>query len=113
MGLFSAVFGTREERILRTCTSIYSKAKRMRPGKSEREYLKIVLITKPPFDYQFDQILDAILDSCTNIEDLSREISERGQPGSYLWEARERNLKLRNLESRNREFFCAFWGQPG
>lgn len=110
MGLFSAIFGTREDRILKTCTSIYNKAKRMRPGKSERDYLKIVLITKPPFDYQYDQLLDYILDSCSNIEELAQIISEEGKIGSNLWENRERNIKLGTLEKRNRQFALEFWG---
>ena len=110
MGLFSAIFGTREERILKSCTKIYNQAKKMRPGKNERDYLKIVLITKPPFDYQYDKILDSILDSCNVIEDLAREISEQGQPGSYFWESRARNVKLGTLEARNKAFFAEFWG---
>jgi len=107
--LFSTIFGTREERILKTCTKIYDKAKRIRPSRSERDYLKIVLITKPPFDYQVDQILDDILDSCENIEDLSTVIAEQGKIGSYLWEYRERNVKLGTLEARNKAFFTEFW----
>ena len=110
MGLFSTIFGTREERVLKTCTKIYDKAKRMRPGRSERDYLKIVLITKPPFDYQVDQIVYDILDSCENIEDLSTVIAEQGKIGSYLWESRERNVKLGTLEARNKAFFVEFWG---
>ena len=110
MGLFSAIFGTREKRILKTCTSIYNKAKTMRPGKNERDYLKIVLITKPPFDYQHDGVLDYILDSCSNIEELSQTISEYGKPDSYLWQDRQRNIKLRILEERNRRFASEFWG---
>ena len=110
MGLFSAIFRTREKSVLKTCTKLYNKAKKMRPDKNERDYLKIVLITKPPFDYQYDQILDKILDSCSNIEDLAREISKHGQLGSYLWESRKRNVKLGTLEARNRAFFTEFWG---
>jgi hypothetical protein len=45
MGLFSTIFGTQEERNLRTCLRIYSKAKKARPGKAERDYLKLVLIS--------------------------------------------------------------------
>lgn len=111
MGLFSSIFGTRQERVLKTCTKLYNKAKTIRPGKNERDYLKIVLITKPPFDYQYDQILDNILDPCSNIEDLARVISEQGQLGGYLWESRERNVKLGTLEDRNKAFFTEFWGQ--
>ena len=110
MGLFSTIFGTREERVLKACTEIYNKAKKMRLGRSERDYLKIVLITKPPFDYQVDQILDDILDSCENIKDLSMVIAEQRKIGSYLWESRERNIKLGTLETRNRTYFSEFWG---
>ncbi len=110
MGLFSAIFGTRGKNVLKTCTKLYNKAKRLRPGKSERDYLKIVLITKPPFDYQVDQILDDILDSCDNIEDLSMVIAEQGKIGSYLWESRETNIKSGTIETRNRKYFSEFWG---
>ncbi len=110
MGFFSAIFGTREEKVLKTCTKIYNKAKRMKPGRSERDYLKIVLITKPPFDYQVDEILDDILDSCENINDLSMVIAEQGEIGSSLWEFRERNVKLGILSARNKKYFSEFWG---
>lgn len=109
MGLFSAIFGTREERVLKKCVELYEKAQEGSPGKSERDYLKIVLITKPPFDYVHDGVLDKILDSCGTIQDLARQIARLGQVGSRLWEHRSRNIKLGHLESRNREFFSYFW----
>ncbi len=110
MGLLSAVFGTREERVLKTCARIYNSARTKRPGKNEREYLKLVLITKPPFDYQYDQVLDSILDSCSDIEDLARAISDQGRLGSCLWTFRQRNVKSGTLKARNRAFFAEFWG---
>ena len=117
MGLFSAIFGTQEERNLRTCLRIYNKAKRARPGKDDRDYLKLVLITKPPFDYQWDNILDRILDdSNNNIMELAKMIYTFGNPKSPLgksrWEARQRNIKLSHhkFQERNRQFFRYFWG---
>lgn len=110
MGILSSIFGTREEKILKTCTQIYNKAKAMRPGKTERDYLKIVLITKPPFDYQGDQILNDILDSCNSIEELSKIIAEEGKVGSSLWILREKNIRLGAFENRNRQYFSEFWG---
>jgi len=109
MGLFLTLFGTREERVLKTCTRIYNKTKKMRPGRNERDYLKFVLITKPPFDYQYDQVLDYILDSCSNIRELSKMISEQGKGGSHLWKSRERNVRLGALKNRNKKFFSEFW----
>jgi len=110
MGLLSAIFGTREERVRKTCGRLYNIARTLRPGKNERDYLKLVLITKPPFDYQYDQVLDSILESCSDIEDLARAISEQGQLGSCLWRFRQPNVKSGRLEARNRAFFAEFWG---
>lgn len=100
----------RERRIFKTCKSIYEKARAERPGKPERDYLKIVLITKPPFDYQHDKIIDITLDSCTDVEGLAQRIAELSSD-SNLWESRERNVKRykEELDSRNREFFTRFW----
>jgi len=117
MGFFSAIFGSQEERNFRTCLKIYDKAKKARPGKDERDYLKIVLITKPPFDYQYDVILERILDDCDNsIEKLAELIYAFGNPKSPLgkdsWEARERNIKWNQnkFKERNQKFFSDFWG---
>ena len=117
MGLYSAIFGTQEERNLRTCLRIYNKAKRARPGKDERDYLKIVLLTKPPFDYQWDNILERILDDSNNdITELAKMIYKLGNPKSPLgngrWEARQRNIKLSShkFQERNKHFFRDFWG---
>lgn len=111
MGLFSVIFGTHEERTLKTCTELYDKAKRMRPGKSERDYLKIVLLAKPPFDYQVDGVINEILVECQNIADLAEMISYHGKSGSHLWESRKRNVRDNDIEDGNRKFFVDFWGQ--
>ena len=108
MGIISTIFGTREQRVFKTCKKIYDDAKRKRPDRNERDYLKIILITKPPFDYQSDKMLDGILDSCRSVKDLSCEISNLGKLNS-LWNSRERNIKMGFLENRNRKFFSEFW----
>jgi len=109
MSLFLKIFGNRRQKILKTCTQIYNKAKKMRPDRCERDYLKIVLLTKPPFDYQHDKIIDNILDSCKDINDLSTIIDEQGKIGSFLWQSRERNIRLGTLKDRNEKFFSDFW----
>lgn len=110
MGILSSIFGTSDEKVTKMCIKLYNKAKQMRPGKNERDYLKIVLLTKPPFDYQEDEIINITLNSCNNIEDLARMICEFGKNGSDLWEYREENIKSGHLKSRNQAFFSEFWG---
>lgn len=68
------------------------------------------MITKPPFDYQDDNILDFILDSCENIEDLANAIIAHGQLGNILWEYRQENIKSGHLKKRNEAYFAEFWG---
>ena len=105
------------ERIYKTCVSIYNKAKKKRPNKPERYYLKLVLLTKPPYDYQHDNIIDAILNEhAHNITELAEYISEmqtmwtEGEPLPG-WEEREKNLRhyKQQLKERNRKFFEEFW----
>ena len=65
------------ERIYKTCLSIYNKAKKKRPNKPEWDYLKLVLLTKPPYDYQLDNIIDIILNEhAQNIHELAEFISK-------------------------------------
>ena len=92
------------------------KAKRARPGKNERDYLKLVLITKPPFDYQYDNVIERILDeSKEDIRELARLIYAFGHPrspvSSHSWEARQRNieLSLHSFQEKNKQFFRDFW----
>lgn len=97
----------------KTCKSIYRKSKKMRPGKPERDYLKIVLLTRPPFDFQHDKVNDLILDECPDIDSLAQFVAEMGSPGSDSWERREANVAVLKgrLEQRNAEFFDAFWNR--
>ena len=115
MGLLSRMFGKEPESIRRDCIKIYEKARRQRPGKPNQDYLKLVLLTKPPYDYQHDRIIEKVLKECSNIEELadyigfSLDTSLSGK--SSLWEFRKRNLKnLPQVKERNRKFFQEFWG---
>ena len=101
----------RKEKIKKTCLQVYNKAKKRRPNKSERDLLKVVLLTKPPFDYQNDKVIDGLLDMCNNISELSKIISDFSKPNDSLWQNRERNLKHINLKERNNVFFREFWSQ--
>lgn len=105
------------KKIYKTCVSIYTKAKKKRPNKPERDYLKLVLLTKPPYDFQLDNIIDLILNEYAhNIHELAEFISMMQTTRTkgelpFGWEERERNIKLykQKLEERNRKFFEEFW----
>ena len=93
-----------------TCAILYNEAKKKKPGKEETEYLKLILLTKPPFDYQLDVVIDETLKNFKSIEDLSDFITAVPK-NDYLWESRTRNLEIykKKLEERNRLFFQEFW----
>lgn len=116
MGILSKLFGADPDSAYKTCIKIYEKAKRKRPGKSERDYLKLVLLTKPPYDYQFDRVIDMLLDNFKTIEDLADHIANGQDPHNResqkdVWESRERNLKFApEVRERNKTFFRKFWG---
>jgi len=109
MGTIKKLFESREEKILKTCLELYNKAKKTRPDKSEYDCFKIVMITKPPFDYQADLVLDELLSSCKSINDLASIISEYSKLSSEFWKSREKNKKSRIFEERNKKFFEEFW----
>lgn len=109
MNIITTVFGNKKERILRTCTKLYKKAKKERPGRKESEYYKIILLTKPPFDYQYENVIGAILESTKSIGDLAKQIYMHGQINSHLWVARERNIKKGRVVEKNQEFIRKFW----
>jgi len=115
MGLLSRMFGKDPESIRRDCIKIYEKARRQKPGKPNQDYLKLVLLTKPPYDYQHDRIIEKVLKECSSIEELADYISFSLDTSlsskSSLWEFRKRNLKnLPQVKERNRKFFQEFWG---
>ena len=89
---------------------IYRDAKNLRPGKSEKEYFKLLLLTKPPFDYQLDTVIEFVINEYNLIEDLSDFVTEISKD-DCLWENRTKNLKIyrKKLEERNRLFFKEFW----
>lgn len=110
MGFLGNLFNSKE-RTKKTCRSLYDKARSARPDKPERDYLKIVLLTKPPFDYQFDSVIDGMLNEfCKNIDELGKHIADWQGDGS-LWANRERNLKRykEKLKTRNEVFFKELW----
>ena len=109
MGFFSKIFGSGQESAYKTCLKIYEKAKNKKPGKSERDYLKVVLLTKPPFDYQHDQVIEGLLDDNQTIEALAKYIAEQ-QNLKTMWEFRERNLKHSpRVKDRTNDFLREFW----
>lgn len=89
--------------------SLYNKAKKQRPDKPTADYLKLILITKPPFDYCSEKIIESILFECQNIDDLSDYIASNYKE-SYLWKIRENNRKFNPMvKERNEQFFREFW----
>jgi len=112
MGWLSKIFGADANGIHDTCIKIYHKFKIKRPNRNERDYLKMVLLTKPPFDYLMDYIIDRFLDEAPTIEQLAIFISENCKAnspvGNNLWDQRERNLKNKDqfkVKERNQQFF--------
>jgi len=105
----------KKNRVYKTCISLYNKAKKKKPNKPERDYLKFVLLTKPPYDYQSDKVIDSILGECADdINKLAEFISEmqiKDIETDSVWEARNRNLKLdkQKYKERNEVFFEEFW----
>ena len=109
-----------------TCIDLYQDAQQKCPGKPERDYLKIVLLTKPPFDFQHNGVIERILDENPTIEKLADFLVEisSGKTDTHnpefitrwsqqMWTARERNLSIeytkKKLRHRNEEFFRQFW----
>ncbi len=112
MNFLSKFFKHKSDKTIKTCISIYQKAKKERPNKPEKDYLKIVLLTKPPFDYLPDEIIDSTLDNFNNINDLATYIATTHKDKTF-WFFREKNLKYdkKNIKSRNSRFFYEFWGK--
>ncbi|MBC8431876.1 hypothetical protein [Desulfobacula sp.] len=116
MGILSKLFRTDPDSVYKACIKIYEKAKRERPGKNERDYLKLVLLTKPPYDYQHDKVINLLLDKFSTIEALADYIADMSDSYNrdsqkYVWESRERNLKfVPKVKKRNEAFFREFWG---
>jgi hypothetical protein len=92
------------------CIELYNKAKQKQSGKQDSEYFKLILLTRPPFDYQLDILIDEILQKFNSIEELADYIVEI-KKDDYLWDSRKRNLKYSNvdLRKRNKDFFRSFW----
>ncbi len=110
MNFFKKLFQNNFDKTRETCISIYQKAKKKRPNKSEKDYLKIVLLTKPPFDYLPDEIINSTLNNFDNINNLAFYIATIHKDKTF-WFFREKNLKYdkENIKSRNQQFFVEFW----
>ena len=106
LDLIKSLFQSPEE----TCFNLYKKAKKRKPNKPEKDYLKLILLTKPPFDYQSDQIIENTLDEFKSIDNLAGFITNIPND-SYLWKSRSRNLKRckEKITHRNNLFFKEFW----
>ena len=95
---------------IKKCKKFYNKAKNKRPGRPERDYFKIVLLSIPPFDYQYENVLDLAIDECDTIEELSELIASSSKKDSFLWESRKRNMKWGFGDTAsNRNFYSNFW----
>ena len=117
MGILSKLLGIDHKSVHKACVKIYETAKKKKPGKNERDYLKMVLLTKPPYDYQLDNSINYLLDEFKSIDKLADYIadgmssSDNRESLKHLWESRERNLKhAPEVKKRNEAFFQEFWG---
>jgi len=93
----------------KSCAVIFEDAKKRRPGKADSDYLKFVLLSKPPFDYQEDRVIENILKEFRSINDLEDFICNV-QKDETLWALRNKNLKRKSKEltMRNNEFLNSF-----
>ncbi|HBG62044.1 MAG: hypothetical protein A2Y03_06595 [Omnitrophica WOR_2 bacterium GWF2_38_59] len=106
MNIFKAVFRTQKQ----DCIHLYDEAKKKKPGKAEKEYLKLILLTKPPFDYQIDIVLERILKDFKSIDKLA-DFIDKIPVDDDMWKSRARNIKIykKQIEHRNMLFFKEFW----
>jgi hypothetical protein len=93
----------------KSCIAIFEEARKRSPGKANGDYLKFVLLSKAPFDYQEDRIIDSIISVFSTIDDLESFVSDV-QKDETFWAMRNKNLKRRSneLTVRNNEFFQTF-----
>jgi hypothetical protein len=92
----------------------YNDAKRKAPNKPERDYLKMVLINTPPFDWQLERVIEGILDEyLKDINDLSDFLAISYKPDNPLWKYRELNIMDSSIKehiSKNKnDFLKAFF----
>jgi len=93
MGFFSNIFWFNNKLIYRKCIKNYNKAKKKAPNRDERDYLKVVLLSMQPFDWQLDNVIDRILDEmCSNIDELANFVA-RNYSADILWQSRNDNFK--------------------
>jgi len=106
INLIKSFFQSRKQ----TCIFLYNEAKRKNPGKTEKEYLKLILLTKPSFDYQLDVVIEILLEEYPAIVDLADFVDELSVD-DYMWESRKRNIMefKEKLNCRNKLYFTQFW----
>lgn len=94
----------------KTSLYLYKRVKKRKPNKPEKDYLKLILLTKPPFDYQSDNVIEKTLNDFNTIEGLVDFIINIPKD-NHLWQSRKRNLYeyKRKLTDRNNQFFEEFW----
>lgn len=102
------MIGADDASVRRTCNQLYEKARRIRPDRDDRDCLKIVLMTKPPFDYLPGETIEEFLDEASNIEGLCDVVCRDGRE-RYLWEVREKMRTNRSIANGREEFFSWFW----
>ena len=74
MSILAKVLKKDRGKVYKACIKIYEETKRAHPGKPEIEYLRTVLMTKPPWDLHSKREIDAILECNETIQDLARFI---------------------------------------
>jgi hypothetical protein len=93
MGLLGDILGASDKSIFKACISIYQKQKKLLPNKPDRDYLKFVPLTKPPFDWQVKPVTDMILTAWSKIGGLAQYFVDNARD-QYLWNTRDRNRRL-------------------
>ena len=107
-------FRNRSRKVCRDCAELYREAKEICPDREEHDYLKFALLSLPPYDYQYDRVIEAILNTHDTIEKLEEFLADSGEShgnGRHrrAWEDRETNLSYaRYLIMRNEIFFQSF-----
>ena len=111
MGLFSGLQRVGKGMGMRNCVKVYEDAKRKRPGKPERDYFKMVVLTKKPFDMAQDEIVEILMKGCDSIEDLADIICDMSMIERQM-EINQRQTMMgqnQELKRRNIVFFEQFW----
>jgi len=107
--ILKRIFETVFKRNTKPCAVIFEEARKRKPGKADYDYLKFVLFSKPPFDYQEDRVIENILKEFKSIKALEDFILDV-QKDKTLWGLRNENLKRKSeeLTMRNNAYLDLF-----